>query len=183
MAHLLGQITLEPYFNLRCYAHDEHPERSIMEDFLTRLTEYPNLFFIPTSKPNSIELLTTSLKKAINSGVAITEESIADIIETCTNTLKQSKKGNNKHYSYINGMITSIKSHTRRVKKAIQQHTCEVIPLIEAERLINNKKLVKFSIDKVEIIVPANKVNDKASLIAIGVDEFSNEPAFMYSSH
>lgn len=182
MAHLLGQVTLEPYFNLCCYADDQHPERSVMEDFLIRLTQYPNLFFTPKSKPTSVELLTTNLKKATSNGAAITEDSIINTITACTNALKQSKKGSNKHYSYINGMIASIKNCTRKVKKAIQQYTGEVIPLVEAERLVNNKELLKFSIDKVEIVVPANKVSDKASLIAIGVDEFSNEPAFMYSS-
>ena len=176
---LLSQITLEPYFNLSYYADEKHPERSMIEDLLTKLNQYPHMFLIPSSRPNYVSLLVANLGKQVKNGLDITEEKIADTIAASAQAIKQTKKSNNKLYTYLNNIITTLKNSTRRINKAVHQYTNEIIPLLEAERLIKTKKLFKFSIDQVQVIIPANKVTDKATLIETSIDEFSNEAAIM----
>jgi hypothetical protein len=107
VSRLLDQITLESYFNLSYYADEEHPKRSMIEDLLTRLNQYPSMLLIPSSKLSSVSLLAANLRKQIKNGLDITEERIADTMGTYAQAIKQAKKNNKKLYGHLNSIITT----------------------------------------------------------------------------
>ena len=154
---LLPKIRLEAYYDLYQYGNNYYPERSMIQDFLIKLNDYPRKFLEPKHNFNDIYLMTKTLIELVNNGCSLSEKEIKETTEMIRSYVENTRKIESEVSYHISNIIKTMKNYIRRLKTSNLRYRTKIIPSLIAKNIIDNENFIPFSIDKIETKVDSKK--------------------------
>ena len=144
---LLLELKFEEYYALSL---NEKSEKSVMEDILIKLQEFPELFSILPSKMNKVTILTQLLLKQLNDNILITDKQVIEMEAMYQQAISTMTKDSIESYKQAKIITILNKTALHTIKTKNMQLENEVLPLLLAESIINMNKFLSFSIERTE---------------------------------
>jgi len=147
---LLEHVNLEGYLGIVEHIKGAVFKKSIIEDLLMRLEEYPELFIGSFKDENIIKLVGRLLNMLIHNG-QITVQHIGKAIRKNETKLKELKEESKKGLDWMNNIQKELNIYKLKTKAIVVQLENKIIPILEAKNIIESKEFLKFYIDSVTI--------------------------------